>query len=61
MRNIALLVLLMAVTQVVSQECDNTLTGTITDLHDGLPPCGCQCHCRGGLKSWFKLIWTEYS
>ena len=37
MRNIALLVLLMAVTQVVSQECDNTLTGTITDLHDGSP------------------------
>ena len=35
MRNTALLVLLLAVTQVYSQECDNTLTGIITDLHDG--------------------------
>lgn len=37
MRNIALLVLLLAVNYVFSQECDNTLTGIITDLHDGSP------------------------
>ncbi|MGB5321946.1 TonB-dependent receptor [Lutimonas sp.] len=35
MRNTILLVLLLAVTQVFSQKCDNTLTGIITDLHDG--------------------------
>ncbi|UCE93372.1 MAG: TonB-dependent receptor [Flavobacteriaceae bacterium] len=35
MRNTALLVLLFAVTHVFSQKCDNTLTGIITDLHDG--------------------------
>ena len=37
MRTIVLLVLLITVAQVFSQECDNTLTGTITDLHDGSP------------------------
>ena len=37
MRNTVLLVLLLAVTHVFSQECDNTLTGIITDLHDGSP------------------------
>ena len=37
MRNTALLVLLLAVTHVFSQTCENTLTGIITDLHDGSP------------------------
>ncbi|MGI9532682.1 TonB-dependent receptor [Lutimonas sp.] len=40
MRNTALLVLLLAVTNVFSQQCDNTLTGIITDLHDGSPLVG---------------------
>ncbi len=37
MKNTVLMVLLLAVTHVFSQECDNTFTGIITDLHDGSP------------------------
>ena len=37
MRNTVLFVLLLAATHVFSQKCDNTLTGIITDLHDGSP------------------------
>ncbi len=37
MRTIILLVLLITAAPIFSQQCDNTLTGTITDLHDGSP------------------------
>ncbi|MGK0377749.1 MAG: iron complex outermembrane receptor protein, partial [Patiriisocius sp.] len=35
MRTYALLVLLLSSIPAISQNCDNTLSGTITDLHDG--------------------------
>jgi iron complex outermembrane receptor protein len=35
MRNYALLILLLSSIPSISQNCDNTLTGKITDLHDG--------------------------
>ena len=35
MRKYALLILLFSSITSFSQNCDNTLTGTVTDLHDG--------------------------
>jgi len=35
MRNYALLILLFSSITSISQNCDNTLSGTVTDLHDG--------------------------
>ncbi|GHC52593.1 TonB-dependent receptor [Ulvibacter litoralis] len=35
MRNYALLILLLSSIISISQNCDNTLSGTVTDLHDG--------------------------
>ena len=35
MRNYALLILLFSSITAISQNCDNTLSGTVTDLHDG--------------------------
>ncbi len=35
MRNYALLILLLSSTISISHNCDNTLSGTVTDLHDG--------------------------
>lgn len=35
MRNYALLILLLSSITSISQTCDNTLSGTVTDLHDG--------------------------
>jgi len=35
MRNYALLILLLSSITSISQNCDNTLSGTVTDLHDG--------------------------